>query len=123
MLTGFLVLSCEEEPIPDVNYQSEFIGNWSVLEKTGFNAPQSYTVEIRRGGAEDEIFIVGLYNNPFVVVRAKLAGLQLTIPFQTSDSISFTGSGQASLGFDQISIDFVANDGTGDDQINAILVP
>ncbi len=122
-LFSLAVVSCVEDPPTGENYQDQFVGNWNVLEKTGINAPQSYVVEIVRGGTQDEIFIKGLYNNPAIMVKAELFGLELDIPFQWSDSISFTGSGQANIGFDQITIDFKANDGSGDDQVRAILAP
>ncbi len=122
-LFSLIVVSCEDEPLPEDNFQDQFVGKWSVLEKTGINAPQSYVVEIVRGGSQNEIFIKGLYNNPFIQVKAELFGLELEIPFQTSDSISFVGSGQANIDFNQITIDFTANDGSGDDKVKAILAP
>lgn len=121
---SFGLSSCEKEPVDDgKNYQQEFIGTWNVLEKTGLNAPQSYTVEITAGATENKITIKGLYNHPDVILNAELFGLTLDIPSQTSDSISFVGSGKANVSFDQITIDFVANDGTGEDQVKAILTP
>lgn len=122
-LFSTIIISCEEDPLPGENYQDQFVGNWNVLEKTGINAPQNYVVEIVRGGTQDEIFIKGLYNNPSIQVKAELFGLELDIPFQTSEGISFIGSGQANIGFDQITIDFKANDGSGDDQVRAVLAP
>lgn len=122
-LFSLVAVSCVEDPLPGENYQDKFVGNWSALEKTGINAPQSYVVEIVRGGTPNEIWIKGLYNNPAVQVKAELFGLELDIPFQSSDSISFTGSGKANIAFDQITIDFTANDGSGDDYVKAILAP
>lgn len=124
LMLSFGLASCEKEPVDDgKNYQQEFIGTWNVLEKTGLNAPQSYTVEITAGANENKIIIKGLYNRPDVVLNAELYGLTLDIPAQTADSISFVGSGKANVNFDQITIDFVANNGTGDDQVKAILTP
>lgn len=124
LMLSFGLASCEKEPVDDgKNYQQEFIGTWNVLEKTGLNAPQNYTVEISAGSTENKIIIKGLYNRPAVVLNAELYGLTLDIPSQTSDSISFVGSGKANVNFDQITIDFVANNGTGEDQVKAILTP
>tara|TARA_R110002096_G_scaffold81187_1_gene189509 strand:- start:167 stop:571 length:405 start_codon:yes stop_codon:yes gene_type:complete len=121
VLLSVIMISCEEDSLPGENYQDQFVGNWNVLEKTGINSPQNYVVEIVRGATQNEIFIKGLYNNPSIMVKAELFGLELDIPFQTSDGISFIGSGQANIGFDQVTINFRANDGSGEDQVNAIL--
>ncbi len=120
-LFSVITVACEDDPLPTENYQEEFIGKWKVLEKTGINSPQNYEVDIVRGATENDISIIGLYNIPTVTVKTELFGLGLEIPFQTSDSITFMGSGQATLNFDQITIDFTANDGSGDDQVKAIL--
>jgi hypothetical protein len=120
-LMSTMLISCEEDTLPGENYQNQFLGTWNAAEKTGYNSPQNYTVEISRGSNQDEIIIRGLYNNTDVMVSAELFGLEIEIPFQTSDSISFTGSGQASIDFDQVSIDFIANDGSGDDRVKVIL--
>ncbi len=119
----FIVSSCEKDPPMDENYQSQFIGTWDVIQKEGLNSPQNYPVEIRAGANQNEIIIEGLYNSPAVSIMADIYGLSLEIPTQKSDSITFSGSGQANLSFDQITINFVANDGSFDDHVKAILTP
>lgn len=124
LLLGTVLTSCEEDDdINDVNLRDDYLGTWNANETTGWNAPQFYSVEINRGAASDEILIEGLYNNPDIEVAATVSGFDLSIPSQTSDSIQFSGSGQANADFDQITINFTANDGTGNDEVKAVLTP
>lgn len=116
-----LVIGCEKDPDESQNYQHDFVGRWTVVEKDGLNSPQNYTVEIVAGNDLNEIIINGFYNAPNTAVKANLYGLSLEIPTQTTDSITFSGSGQATVDFDQITISFTANDGTGEDNVKAIL--
>lgn len=126
LAAAIFMSSCEDDNPPggNTNYIDSFIGTWSVSETTGNNAPQFYNVLITRGSSDAQIRIEGLYNEPGVNVFASINGFSITIPQQSIGGIDFaSGTGQANANFDQITLDFVANDGTGDDQVSAILTP
>lgn len=122
----FLLLAmpaCEQDTNPDINLdtRSEFLGRWEVLENTGINAPQVYNVQISEGTNPDEIVINGIYNISNVKVSAVVSEFSLSIPLQESEGITFSGTGEATVDFDQITLNFTANDGSGDDTVEAIL--
>ncbi|MDZ7848903.1 MAG: hypothetical protein U5L96_20460 [Owenweeksia sp.] len=118
-----LNLACEVDPDVPENLRDEYLGQWDVNETTGWDAPQFYPVNIKAGTADDVIIIEQLYNVSGTQVRAMVSGFNLNIPLQTSQGIEFKGDGQANSDFDQLSINFTANDGTGPDDIEAVLTP
>lgn len=103
--------------------RAKYLGVWQVAENTGINHPQFYSVNISAGNQDDEIVIAGLYNETGTNVVALVSVNSLSIPNQSSAGISFQGSGQANASFSQISLSFTANDGSGPDNIEAVLVP
>jgi hypothetical protein len=109
-----------EDPLAN---RAKYLGVWQVTENTGINYPQFYSVNISAGTQDDEIVIAGLYNETGTNVVALISGNSMTIPNQSSGGISFQGSGQANASFSQISLSFTANDGSGPDNIEAVLVP
>lgn len=121
LAAALLVVACEPDEDEDVILRDEYLGTWNVNETTGWNAPQFYTVQITEGNDENDILINGLYNISGTRVRASTDGYQLSIPQQSSENIQFSGSGQANADFDQLSISFFANDGSGVDSVDAIL--
>lgn len=124
-----LLLSITSACAPDNNTEdplanrAKYLGVWQVTENTGINHPQFYSVNISAGTQDDEIVIAGLYNEAGTNVAALVSGNVLSIPNQNSDGIIFQGSGQANASFSQISLSFTANDGSGPDNIEAVLVP
>ncbi len=116
-----LLISCEEDPDPDKNFQQDFIGTWNAVETGGINGTQSYEVEITAGGSSEEILLNNLYNIQEANVEALLNGINFDIPNQTSKGFQFGGSGRANSDFDQITIDLTANDGTGSDEVDVVL--
>ena len=126
---GFAALliftACAEEPGPNdpASARDNYLGPWLVNENTGRFAPQSYSIEIVAGMGDSDIIIEGLYNIPSTRVNATVNGLTLNIPNQTTDDISFRGSGTSNTSHDQISLSFTANDGSGADNVEAVLVP
>lgn len=125
---GVLILflgACEtDDPNEDpAANRDKYLGLWQVTENTGINHPQFYQVSIVAGDADDEIVIQGLYNEPNSKVAALIAGSQLTIPSQISEGVSYLGSGTANADFTQIALSFTADDGSGPDQVEAVLVP
>ncbi len=116
-----LAVSCAEDEDDDINFIGEYTGNWQCREETGLNAPQIYQVNISRGANDQQIVINGLYNISGTRVQANLSGFSFSIPQQTTSGVSFSGSGNADAEFQQITINFTANDGTGNDQVKAVL--
>jgi hypothetical protein len=118
--TLFLVACEEDDPDTSINYQQEYVGIWNCNEKTGAQAPQFYQVNITTGSTDSRIIITDLYHSG-TSVSAEINGFNVTIPSQQSDGISFRGTGSANSDFEQISISFTANTGTGDDLVEAVL--
>lgn len=119
-----VVVSCAEENDPNDpgSIQDQYLGVWNVTENTGNNSPQFYTVEILAGADENSIVIEDLYNDADVQVSANIQGTQISIPLQNTAGYTFSGNGSANADFDQISLSFTVNDGSGDDNVEAILV-
>lgn len=111
-------LGNNESPVPNA---SDWTGSWEVLEKTGFSAPQVYTLRISEGNSSSEVILEGLYNISSVRLEASVDEFELTIPAQSSEGISFVGTGSAAVAFDQITLNFEANDGSGADVVEAVL--
>jgi hypothetical protein len=109
-----------EDPLAN---RAKYLGVWQVTENTGINHPQFYPVNISAGAEADEIIITGLYNESGTRVEAIISVNTLSIPSQNTGGVSFQGSGQANASFSQISLSFTANDGSGPDNIEAVLVP
>lgn len=125
---ALLVLSlvaCESDDPSEnpVAIRDKYLGQWNVTENTGINHPQFYQVNIVAGDADDEIVIEGLYNEVKSKVVALVTGTQISIPNQNSAGVTYVGSGTANADYSQIALSFTANDGSGPDQIEAVLVP
>lgn len=119
-----LLWSCEtdngdEDPL---SIRDNYLGSWQVTENTGINHPQFYAVDIIKGDADDEVLIEGLYNESGSRVVALVNGTQLSIPNQVSVDLTFVGSGTANADYSQIALSFTADDGSGPDNIEAVLV-
>lgn len=120
-----LFTACEtDDPNEDpaVN-RNNYLGVWQVTENTGINHPQFYQVNIVAGDGDDEIVIQGLYNETNSRVGAIVTGTQITIPSQNSEGVNYVGSGNANADYSQIALSFTADDGSGPDQVEAVLVP
>lgn len=119
------IAGCEEDdPLEDpFAIRSKYIGTWQVTENTGINHPQFYTVSIVAGSEVDEIVIEGLYNEPRTRVAALISTTSLSIPNQSTEGINFIGNGSANADYSQIQLTFTADDGSGPDVVEAVLVP
>jgi hypothetical protein len=122
-VTGILINSCTPDNDDSIILRDDYLGTWDVNETAGNFAPQFYSVEITAGPGEDEILIEGLYNVPGTQVRVNVNGPSLFIPSQQTAGISFSGSGTSIADLSRINLNFTANDGTGNDQVAAILTP
>jgi hypothetical protein len=121
-LSIFIVSCAPDDLEPPASYQERYVGIWDCEETTGINAPQFYTLNISAGSGEDELVINNLYGEP-TTLTAYISGLNISIPTQTSMGITFNGSGKANASFDQIVLNFSADDGAATDQVRAILHP
>lgn len=123
LTTAIIFTSCAEDEDPVGITRDDYLGVWQVSENTGWNAPQNYSVEIITGSADDEIIIEGLYNVANTQVICIVNGTALSIPSQNTEGILFSGLGSANSDFDQISLSFTADDGSGEDNVEAVLIP
>jgi len=122
LLALVLVLqSCEIEQ-DDNNSRADFLGVWTCNEIEGELAPQTYAVEIYAIGLSNSVGIIGLYNQGSgFVLNGEISGRNLLLPLQTVNGINIGGSGTIGTSLDQITLNFTANDGSGNDQVKAIL--
>lgn len=123
VLFSALIISCEPDNDSGIIIRDDLIGIWDVNETKGNAAPQFYVVRIKEGIGDDEILIEDLYNTLGTEVLAKVDGPNLNIPQQQTGGVSFNGFGLIQTDLSSISLEFTANDGTGDDQVEAILTP
>lgn len=119
-LAVFLFLAgCVEDTLNEDD-RTQWLGAWTVTESTGINAPQSYTITIYSGTTLDVVEMSGLYNQgSSFYLTANVYGGTMTIPSQTVDGITISGSGSISASGTTGSLEFVANDGTGNDEVIA----
>ncbi len=123
-ITSLLVLkACVPDNDAGVIFRDDYLGIWDVNETEGAFAPQFYVVTITAGPGEDDILISGLYNTPGTEVLVTVNGPSLNMPSQQSAGIMFSGSGLADNDLSSIALEFTANDGTGNDQVKAVLTP
>jgi hypothetical protein len=109
--TAFLLVACEPEvPLdPRTDY---WAGSWTCDEQTGDLAPQVYTVEVDLGADPDGVTVSGLYNQGLnFTVLGTVSGTVLTIPEQTINGFTLSGSGTYSVLTDQVTYSLVVNDG------------
>jgi hypothetical protein len=109
--TAFLLVACEPEvPLdPRTDY---WAGSWTCDEQTGDLAPQVYTVEVDLGADPDGVTVSGLYNQGLnFTVLGTVSGTVLTIPEQTMNGFTLSGSGTYSVLTDQVTYSLVVNDG------------
>ena len=125
MLALVVLVGCEEDdPLENpLDVRANYLGVWQVTENTGVNHPQFYSVNISAGTDDDEIIISGLYNEPNVRLGAIISGANMSIPLQSSEGINFSGNGTANSNYSQIQVTFTADDGSGPDVVEAVMVP
>lgn len=83
-------------------------------------APQSYSVSVSKSGDGDQILIRGLYNQGSTFVVQGLVDVdQLTLPTQSVDGFTLSGSGTLNAAGDRVDLNFAINDGSGTDNVTA----
>ncbi len=121
-LAAFLVLAgCEDDPVnPDD--RTQWLGAWTCNETEGAFAPQSYNIFIDNGLQLDEVEVAGLYNQgENFRVYANVWGDRLVIPMQSVDGITINGEARINASGTSATIEFLANDGTGGDEVSGTL--
>jgi hypothetical protein len=114
--------ACEIEQDEDTS-RADFLGLWTCTETEGELAPQTYAIEIYAIGLGNSVGITGLYNQGgSFILNGDVSGRNLSIPLQSVDGISIGGSGTMSFSLDKITLNFTANDGSGNDQVVASCV-
>ena len=116
-----LLNSCEPDNNSEIIFRDDYLGIWDANETEGNLAPQFYVVTIAAGPGQDELYISGLYNTPGTEVLVTVNGPTFVIPSQSTSGITFSGSGLSDNQLTSISLNFIANDGTGNDQVRAVL--
>jgi hypothetical protein len=111
---GLLILlaACETDvPYPD-NPALELSGTWQCRETSDKYPPASYTVTITSASSSgEEIEISNFYQlGQSRKVRILIQGYYLSIPVQTVDGFSISGSGNVNGRFDQISLTYTVDD-------------
>ncbi|MCT4623701.1 MAG: hypothetical protein N4A46_08765 [Schleiferiaceae bacterium] len=115
----FLLTSCVDDARLEDNL-ALWVGSWTCNEIEGDFAPQTYQIEIVEKVDYNEVAIKGLYNQgQLFSVDAEISGGSIFIPSQTVQQINIEGTG--SLDNSEITLFFTANDGSGPDQVEAIL--
>jgi hypothetical protein len=119
LATALVLNSCVDETDLS-NDREDFLGFWTCNEFEGDFAPQTYTIEIYASGSGNDVRIEGLYNqgNNFIV-SGEVSGQTLFIDQQTVDGITLSGSGTMKSTLDEFSLNFTANDGSGNDNVKA----
>jgi len=113
--TAFLLVACEPEV--SVDPRSDYwAGTWTCNEQTGDLAPQVYTVEVDLGADPDGVTLSGLYNQGlnFTAVGT-VNGTTLTVPEQTVNGLTLSGSGSYSILTDRVTYTLNINDGGSTD--------
>lgn len=117
----FILVSCEDDPAI-VDDRTIWLGAWTCNETSGAFAPQSYTVTIYEGIRLDEVEVSGLYNQgENFRLYGNVWGDRLVIPMQTTDGITINGEAILSSNGNSASLEFLANDGTGGDEVEGTL--
>lgn len=121
-LAAFLFLVACEDDVVNVDDRTQWLGAWTCNESSGAFAPQSYTITIYEGVQLDEVEVSGLYNQgSSFTLYANVYNKQLVIPTQTVDGITINGNFNLNTSGTSASVTFVANDGTGDDEVSGSL--
>lgn len=121
-LLSLLFLSCVKDDSSDYSY-IDWVGMWTCNEFEGDFAPQTYDVEIVERVSNNAVSIKGLYNQgALFVVEGVVDGNALDIPLQTVDGITIAGSGNLNGTADQVNLDFMVDDGSFTDEVQARLV-
>lgn len=127
VLTSFTYLqSCvpddDQVPKPDeTDTRSKYTGDWNISENSQVFGTTNYLINIKAGSGSSEILLTNFYNLGFQdSVTATLSGTSISIPTQTVDGHTVSGSGNIET--DKfITLNYKVNDGSGNDNVTAEL--
>lgn len=120
-ILGLILISCEPETDPNQDPRLDWVGFWTVNETSGEFAPQTYTIQMSLGSG-DLLVVQGLYaqGNMFAL-DAAVSRRNFTLPAQSANGFNVSGSGTANEGITEMNLNFTINDGSGADNVTAIL--
>ncbi len=114
VLTVAFFVSCEvaNDSLTDEEIATKIVGNWKVSEQpSGTN----YEITVSKQGSVN-ISISGFYNVD-ISVTATINEGNLIIPEQTAGGYKFKGTGVFSNSFNNITLNYTADDGSGVEQV------
>jgi hypothetical protein len=119
-----LLYSCQPDDNTDpspTDARDNVTGMWACSENSTAYGQQNYDVEIIKDPANsgniqiDNFFGLGDGKK----VSASMSNLNLTIPTQTVDNTTFSGSGTISSNYKNISFTYTFNEGNGPENVNS----
>ncbi|MBI1317307.1 hypothetical protein GC167_10720 [bacterium] len=114
--------SCAEDETNPGFSRNDYVGNWTMVETSGPNAPQNYIVNVTAGQAENEIKIKNFGNQGSAhTVVATVDVSTFTIPLQTRDNIEYSGLGFPDGDLTQVRLEYTQNDGSGAADVRATM--
>ncbi len=120
--SALIVSSCAEDETDPGFSRIDYVGNWTMVETSGPNAPQNYIVNISAGQEENEIKIKNFGNQGSThTVVATVDATSFAIPDQTRDNIQYVGLGFPDGDLTQVRLEYSQNDGTGAAEVRATM--
>jgi hypothetical protein len=111
-------------PDDDNDPIADWVGSWTVRETQGEFAPQTYTLEISRSASlmGDKVTLRGLYaQGSNFAVSGDVTNAGLTIPLQTRDGFTISGEAKQESSNNAAKLTFSIDDGSGNDNVVAIM--
>lgn len=123
LITATLLVACDPDesnvPVPNDD-RDELIGTWTLQENSQQFGTSTYQVNLVKSGSSD-IKIENFYNLGFNnTATIKVDGNDIVIPNQVVSGHTLSGSGEV-VSDKNINLEFVMNDGSGDDMATANL--
>jgi len=121
-LASLWLFSCAEDETDPGFSRNDYVGNWTMVETSGPNAPQNYIVNVTAGQAENEIKIKNFGNQGSAhTVVATVDATTFTIPVQTRDNLEYSGLGFPDGDLTQVRLEYTQNDGSGAADVRATM--
>jgi hypothetical protein len=123
LVTAILITqSCEDTNDKTNDPRDNITDTWQCKETSEVFKQTTYTVDITKSYSDStKIFIDNFYQiGVGSKVSAKLSNSSLTIPNQTLDGFTITGSGSVTNSYKTINLSYTVNDGSGTDHVTAV---
>lgn len=121
---ALVVGACTTEDAPSTGTRDELYGPWLVNESSA-GGPQAYTVNITQGPGANDVLIANFHNEGAgATARMELiTNTNVVIPDQfLPGNIRVVGNGAITSNYGQINLSYTVDDGTGAEQIQAVMV-